>query len=93
MTNTAAKWWAWCAAAGVLAADLSSKAWASHHLSEGPSSAALGGPVRLRRVSNQGAAFGLGAQHPVVVTVLGAAGVAWWLTRTMSAGERIAIDL
>jgi len=47
-------------------------------------------------VSNQGAAFGLGAQHPVVVTalaVLGTAGVAWWLTRAMTGGERIAVGV
>ena len=52
--------------------------------------------MRLRRVSNQGASFGLGAQHPLVVTalaVLGTAGVAWWLTRTMTAGERIAVGV
>ena len=96
MTNTGASWWAWCAAAGVLAADLSSKAWASQYVSDGAGSAALGGLVRLSRVSNQGASFGLGAQHPFVVTalaVLGTAGVAWWLTRAMTAGERIAVGV
>lgn len=95
MTN-GAKWWARCAAAGVLAADLSSKVWASQNVSEGPGSDALGGLVRLRRVSNQGASFGLGAQHPFVVTalaVLGTAAVAWWLTRTMTFGERIAVGV
>jgi len=96
VTNTGARWWSWCAAAGVLAADLGSKAWASQYVSEGAGSGAIGGFVRLRRVSNQGASFGLGAQHPLVVTalaVLGTAGVAWWLTRTMTAGERIAVGI
>jgi len=96
VTNTGARWWSWCAAAGVLAADLGSKAWASQYVSEGAGSGAIGGFVRLRRVSNQGASFGLGAQHPLVVTalaVLGTAGVAWWLTRTMTAGERIAVGV
>lgn len=96
MTNTGARWWSWCAAAGVLAADLGSKAWASQYVSEGAGSGAIGGFVRLRRVSNQGASFGLGAQHPLVVialAVLGTAGVAWWLTRTMTAGERIAVGV
>jgi len=96
VTNTGATWWAWCAAAGVLAADLGSKAWASQYVSEGPGSAVLGGLARLHRVRNQGAAFGLGAQHPVVVTalaVLGTAGVLWWLTRAMTAGERIAVGV
>ena len=73
MKNTGAKWWAWGAAAGVHAADLSSKAWASQYVSDGPGSAALG---RLRRVSNQGASFGLGAQHPFVVTALAVLGTA-----------------
>jgi len=96
VTNTGARWWAWCAAASVLTADLGSKAWASQYVSEGPGPAAIGGLVRLRRVSNPGASFGLGDLHPFVVTalaVLGTAGVAWWLTRTMTAGERIAVGV
>lgn len=85
-------WPAIAVAGATLAADLVSKAWALRQVSsESAASAAI---VQLRHVANSGAAFGLGAQHPLVVLFVAAVAtiaVLWWLTMADSAGERLAV--
>lgn len=49
--------------------------------------------MHLRHVTNSGASFGLGAQHPLVVlilTLIATLAVGWWLAKADSAGERVA---
>ena len=76
----------------VLAADLVSKAWALRQVpSESAASTAI---VQLRLVANRGVSFGVGSQHPgvvVVVALVATLAVGWWLTRAVSAGERVAV--
>jgi len=87
-------WWALGVAVTVAVIDLSSKAWAHRYVSAGVGSGSSGGFVQLRRITNPGAAFGLGAQHPVVVAgaaVLTTVVVVWWLCRAVSSGERLAV--
>ena len=70
-------------AALVLAADQVSK---SLVVSAAPGGTG-GGPVSVRLVRNTGASFGIGASHPVVITVVAAAGLsiaAVLLSRTRS---------
>ena len=77
----------------VLAADLVSKAWALRQLpSDSSTSTAI---VQLRHVTNRGASFGLGAQHPFVVVpaLVATLAVGWWLAKADSAGERVAVGV
>jgi signal peptidase II len=85
-------WPAIAVAGAIPAADLVSKAWALRQLpSDSSTSTTI---VQLRHVTNRGASFGLGAQHPAVVVILALVttlAVGWWLAKADSAGERVAV--
>ncbi len=85
----------WALGVAILAAaiDLASKAWAHRYVPAGFGPAS-DGFVQLRWITNRGAALGLGAGHPLVVAgiaVLSTLVVGWWLSRTVSSGERFAV--
>ncbi len=87
----------WALGGAILAAaiDLASKAWAHRYVPAGFGPAS-DGFVQLRWITNRGAALGLGAGHPLVVAgiaVLSTLVVGWWLSRTVSSGERFAVAI
>lgn len=69
--------WGWWGITAVVAlgTDLGSTAWALHRLGNGPPVCALDGLIRLRLITNTGAAFGLGAGHGPIIAALGALGL------------------
>ena len=76
----------------VMGADLLSKSWAQRQVPSDPAASAA--IVQLGRVANRGVSFGVGSQHPGVVValaLLATLAVGWWLTRAVSAGERVAV--
>ena len=83
-------WAAACVAVLVLAADQISKALVVAAAPRG----SRGGLVSVRLVRNTGASFGIGAGHPVLITVVAAAVLAAaviWLVRTRRPGAALCL--